>query len=239
MKKIFITVIIFTIFVNHFALAGDKSKKTPFLTYAVDVTTQHLWRGFKSGDTPSIEPSLKLHFTPNLTFGLWGASTFNDSYKEVDLYLGYQYKQFSVTLFDYYDPAVNTFKWKDVSDFNQKTTEHIVDLVMDYQFKKIPVKLLASTIIYGNDRDEEGQQNYSSYVELAYTIPYKPVASHLFIGVNPTGTFYHDKFNVVNLGIKAEKTLKITNKYSIPIQANLSGNPAKEQLYFGVVLTIL
>ncbi len=201
MKKLLIAIIILTVFIQDIAMAEGADKKSKFLTYDVTISTQHLWRGFKSGTTPCLEPSIALHFTPNLTFGIWGGTTYDDSY-------------------------------------DRKTTEHLLDVVVDYQFENNPFRLMASTIFYGNDRDEDGNQNYSTYFEVGYGLPYQSILTDFFIGVNPIGTFYYDKFSVVNLGVKATKDVKISEKYHIPITVNLSGNPAKEQLYFSVIMSV-
>ncbi len=238
MKKLLIAIIILTVFIQDIAMAEGADKKSKFLTYDVTISTQHLWRGFKSGTTPCLEPSIALHFTPNLTFGIWGGTTYDDSYREVDLYLSYQYKPLKITVLDYYDPAINTFYWEDVTNYDRKTTEHLLDVVVDYQFENNPFRLMASTIFYGNDRDEDGNQNYSTYFEVGYGLPYQSILTDFFIGVNPIGTFYYDKFSVVNLGVKATKDVKISEKYHIPITVNLSGNPAKEQLYFSVIMSV-
>lgn len=208
--------------------------KSKFVSYQFSLTTQHVWRGLTSGKTPCIESTLEFNFTPHFKFGLWGTTTLDDSYREIDMYFTYHKPRFSLTIYDYYSPADSRFRWNEFFDYKTHSTQHFIDIIAVYRLRNIPLQITAATIFHGNDYYEDGKQAYSSYFELDYAFPFEFITPHVFLGVNPTGNFYHDKFSVINLGVMATKPLKITDTYSIPIQAKLSGNPAAKAIYFNV-----
>lgn len=56
--------------------------------FRTDLFSRHLWRGDQLGDAPVIEPEITLS-KGNFGLSIWGATTFNNSYSEIDLILNY------------------------------------------------------------------------------------------------------------------------------------------------------
>ena len=96
----------------------------------------------------------------------------------------------------------------------------------------------------GADKNEEGKQNYSSYVELNYPFSIKSVDLNATCGFLPyeagIGVYgiSNNGFAVTNLALKATTDIKITDKFAIPVFAHAIWNPRMEDthLVFGITL---
>ena len=76
----------------------------------------------------------------------------------------------------------------------------------------------------GQDKDENGNQNYSSYVELNFPFTVKGVDLNATCGVLPYdagittyGGDVNSGFAVTNVALKTTKDIKITDSFSLPI----------------------
>lgn len=216
----------------------------------VDLMSRYVWRGQDFGAAPSIQPGIS-YSKWGLSIGTWGAYTFNNlnsSVQEVDMYLSYSFlDMFSVTVTDYFFPNeaadYNYFNYKD------KTTGHVFEGTIAFNgTKKLPLSAFIATNFYGSDARRIGDDGnmasiqYSTYAELAYSFKYL----NLFMGFNLTTAdtdkgesgYYGDSFGVVNLGVSASKSIKITDKFSLPLNASLITNPQKEKVYFVVGISL-
>jgi hypothetical protein len=87
----------------------------------------------------------------------------------------------------------------------------------------------------------------SKYIELGYKKKFENMALTVFLGGtldNPnrdrgeTG-FYGNRSNgIINVGCKLAKEIKITEKFSLPIQAQLIANPEQERIYMVLGLSL-
>ena len=96
----------------------------------------------------------------------------------------------------------------------------------------------------GADKNDKGEQNYSSYVELNYPFSVKSVDLNATCGFLP----YEDGvgvygvpssgFAVTNVALKATTDIKVTDKFTIPVFAQAIWNPRMEDahLVFGITL---
>lgn len=96
----------------------------------------------------------------------------------------------------------------------------------------------------GADKNEKGEQNYSSYVELNYPFSIKSVDLNATCGFLPyeagSGVYGvpNSGFAVTNLTLKATKDIKVTDRFAIPVFAQAIWNPRMEDahLVFGITL---
>ena len=96
----------------------------------------------------------------------------------------------------------------------------------------------------GADKNDKGEQNYSSYVELNYPFSVKAVDLNVILGFLPyeagVGVYGipNSSFAVTNVALKATTDIKVTNKFSIPVFAQAIWNPRMEDahLVFGLTL---
>ncbi len=219
-------------------LSAQKHEKTTKITRQVDFVTQHLWRAKNSGTAPCIEPSIELK-NDKFALGIWGAYAVDNSYQEIDLYLKYDTKHFQFSLYDFYCPRPK-FENSKFFDFTGENSVHMFDAVVKYKASKsFPVSILASVIFAGElDKDAEGKQRYSSYLEFGYANQIGGKDFSYALGISPFKGMYDDKLNLVNASISMSDELKITDSFSVPIRGSLTLNPVTEKLFFTFMFTL-
>ncbi|NOU59450.1 hypothetical protein [Marinifilum caeruleilacunae] len=220
---------------------GVSAEKLPSKTKvnrSIDFVSKHLWRGSNSGTAPTIEPTLELQ-TGRFTFGAWGAYATDDSYQEVDFYVSYNTPLFQFSVYDFYCPRPN-FENSKFFDFDSENSVHLFDALVKYKgCAKFPVSVMGSVLFYGEfDKDENGDQNYSTYFELGYSNFIGGKKFTYALGFSPFEGMYDDKFNVVNVNVTMYDELKLTDKFSLPIRGGLTLNPATEKLFLTFAVTL-
>ena len=214
-----------------------------------DFVNRYIWRGLNVNDQPNIQPSIALSYS-GLQLGLWGSyglthQNSSDEYystsQEIDTWLSYSIEfidgmSISGMLTDYYYPnaglKIGNFNNYDNADGPGAHTLEAGILLAG------PASFPLSLSGYMNIYNDEGN---NIYLQGDYSIDVSEVAVGLFVGAasgskkNPTyyGT---DKFNVINIGIKASKEIKITKDYSLPVFCSYILNPKIEISYlvFGI-----
>ncbi len=237
-----------------------KNSSSVKVNAGADVVSRYVWRGLQfGGNAPALQPGISLNYN-NLEIGAWGSyslSGLNVS-QEMDLYVSYAFgSSFSAILTDYYFPDESA----DYKYFRYgEGTGHVLEAGLSFKgTKNLPLSLSAYMNFYGGDASRLGSDpsdtltfnkvtgiQYSNYVELGYAKTIGGVDCNLFMGftlsnpkpadtqtgfVGETG-FYGDGAGIINLGITAQKSLPLSNKYSLPITASLITNPQAEKVYF-------
>lgn len=243
-KMMMVLILAFTMLGTNLSWAQEEttSDESP-LSLNVDLMSRYVWRGQDFGAAPSIQPGIS-YSKWGFTLGAWGAYTLNNvntGVQEADLYLSYSINDmFSLTVTDYFFPDeasdYNYFDYKD------KSTGHVFEGTIAFNgTEKLPLSILLATNFYGadarrmNDDETVGSIQYSTYAELAYAFKY----FNMFMGFNLTtpdadkgeSGYYGDSFGVVNLGVSASRDIKITDKFSLPLNIALITNPQKEKIY--------
>ena len=81
------------------------------ISLGADVVSSYVWRGSLL-DGASVQPAISLDVA-GLSVGMWGSTSltsfanWSNSYKELDLYVSYAIKGFSVTVTDYFCATEN------------------------------------------------------------------------------------------------------------------------------------
>jgi hypothetical protein len=201
--------------------------------FSASFQTRHIWRGTLTCNTWNIQPTFNIS-KKNFLIGAWGAYTVDNSYSEVDLYISYTLGPLNIAILDYFCPnEYATFNR--LFDFNQKTTQHTIDLALTYEgTNKFPLRIMASTLVYGDDLNPQtGKNFFSTYIETAYTFKQNPVRqTEIFLGLTPFQGYYAKSMNITNIGVSFTQTLKKTASYELPIFGKLIVNPYTENLYF-------
>ena len=173
----------------------------------------------------------------NFEIGFWGSGDNLNYIRELDIYVSYSVKGFSLTLTDYY--------WnmeKGYFNYKNNTTAHVFELGLSYENENFPLQIYAGTMLYGNDRKiaynidetDAAKNNYSTYFELSYTFNFSQHALKIFAGATPFTGFYGTDFSVVFVGLTGSKEIEITEKFSLPVFATFAINPQTEE-YFVVL----
>ncbi len=200
------------------------------INFRTDIFSRHLWRGDQLGVAPAIEPEISLT-KGNFGFSIWAATTFNNSYNEIDIILNYQVLPFlNISFYDYYNPvtgAENKF-WKYKGD----EMRHSLELTADLEHNNFPFTLLTGVFIYG-DKDSIGSgERFSTYIEPAYNFKIGGKDFHLFTGFTPFNGYYSDKFAFVNAGVTFSESFAICPQLELPVEITFCTNPSTNQTWF-------
>lgn len=218
----------------------EKTEKKNFsITPSVLFTNLHMWRGGSSGTAPCIEPNVTWTYK-NLSLDTWASYALDNSYKEIDLVLTYNWRFISFSVADFYCPSPNT-KVK-FSNLKTEETEHLFEFKTDITLsEKIPIKLSGAVIFAGNDWEQKTdkiKQFYSTYIEASYPFQLASIPILLEVGMTPTKGMYAKDIKVFNYGLTVFKDIKINERFSIPTSYKLVYNLERDLLYFSVALII-
>ncbi len=227
------------------------AKKSPF-SMNVDFMSRYIWRGVNlGGNTPSIQPTLKYNFGSKkhaFSIGAWGAySTGGNQFQECDLTFGYTFNEIiSIGVTDYFFPADNGASIR-YGNYKDLETGHVFEGTFAFNgTKKIPFTLMFAMNFYGMDARKinadgtDGGIFMSKYVELGYKKVYDDMTVNVFIGGTlddpkqdrgEIGFYGNESNGIINVGLKLAKEIKITDKFSLPIQAQLIANPERERIF--------
>ncbi|KQB39345.1 hypothetical protein [Flavobacterium aquidurense] len=227
------------------------SKEPSRLNFNVTLATSHLWRGLII--SPSMTAMGDIHYTfdkkRKFSVGVWGGNSFDGKYTEVDYYVQYKHKGFTIGLWDLFNTT--NVEHPEVFNYDKNTTTHLIDLRTSYRFsQEFPLRIEADIILYGNDKelksDLDYKSRYSTYVELGYPlIKNNEITLDAYVGAGfsldgKTNLYVKDSdsnFNIVNTGLKASKDISIF-QYKLPVFAGIMWNPAEKytRMQLGVSL---
>lgn len=229
----------------------------------LDLASLYVWRGQSWGGN---YPVTQLYGTYNLSdkwsVGLWATHNYKKEYydengttkgyQEIDFILNYTVNDFmTISLQDYYWPSTNFQEGVSNSIFDYgNTSSQTVDLmfIFDFTEKGLPLLFTSSTFLAGNDFrykdefDENGKQNFTTYMELGYNLE-APLGIGLtpVVGVvlNNKARYYsyadYDKLSLVNLGCKVSKEIKLSENIVMPIWINYTYNAADARENLGLL----
>lgn len=212
---------------SSFTLGAQAQDESSFDAGA-DIVSSYVWRGLPQEATkgvPNIQPYVSFS-AGSFSFGFWGSGSFVGNVKEVDIYASYAINDlFSVTLTDY--------NW----NFTQRYfaygsgTDHVFEASLAYAgLESLPLSASLNTMFYGADKKTNGDQAYSTYLELGYPIS---ESANVFAGASllESVTYGTSGFGVTNLGIKVTKELSITDSFSLPIYGIAGFNPSSNNAF--------
>lgn len=207
------------------------SSKVEF-TVGADLVSSYLCRGAKVTGA-SFQPTFGVSYK-GLSLSAWASSDFKTAVNEFDWILGYEVGGFSIALTDYFGPYVEGETPKYFAD-----NSHMLEGTVGFDFSAVCKKFALSVAwntYFLNDKNAEGDEQFSTYIELGYPVNLSNVTLEFAAGFTPWEGVYSSNFNMVNLSLKASKELKITEYYSLPIFTQLVLNPNTETIYgvFGI-----
>ncbi len=197
--------------------AQEEQNTSPF-DVGADLVSSYLWRGTKFGTGPAIQPHLELALG-NFTIGAWGSYCFtSDEASEADIYLSYGSDfGLSIGVTDYYFPGT------DYLDISDSTGAHAFEINLGYEIGGFSVA--ANYIV--NEAGAAGTTGGDMYFELRYG--FKQFS--LFAGAGDGWHSTDGNFAICNLGISAEKEIKLSDSFSLPVSGALIWNPDREQFH--------
>lgn len=207
-------------------------------TISGDIVSSYIWRGQDLGNV-SLQPTLGIGYK-GFSLSAWGSVGLSDpaDTKEFDLTLGYTVGGLNIGITDYWfnaglDPENRYFK------YDAHGTNHVFEANIGYDFGLASVQWF--TNIAGNDGvNKDGKRAYSSYVEVAVPFKVATVDWTATAGAVPYATDFYGTtgFAVTNVSLRADKEIKLTDSFSIPVFGQVTGNPCSQKAYlvFGITL---
>ena len=220
------------------ASATTHAQETVETTISSDVVSSYIWRGQDLGSA-AIQPTLGVGYK-GLSLSAWGSYGIADpaDTKEFDLTLGYSIGGFNIGVTDYWfdaglDPDGRYFK------YDAHGTNHVFEANIGYDFGFASVQWF--TNFAGNDgTNKDGKRAYSSYAEIAIPFKLATVDWTATAGAVPFATDFYGTtgFAVTNLSLRADKDIKVTDSFSVPIFGQVTGNPCSQKAYLVLGLTL-
>lgn len=254
MRLLSVTIFIIALSMNSFAQSEDikKNESKSKVNLSVDFSNIHTWRGQMSVDRECIKPCVEYN-NNNFTIGAWGLYATDNSYEEVDLYIGYKLGQFNFMFYDFYMRAAGD-KNKNFFDYSKEAGIHMFDFTVAYTISKnLPLTIMGSATWAANEASFRNFTNegpygeldeFSTYIELSYPTELGNTNIKYILGGAP-GKSRHARwfdengrkhysdgiFYVVNMGVNISHKIKITDNFSLPISAGLTFNPHQEKMF--------
>jgi hypothetical protein len=239
--KLVVLIILSGISISCFAQESTQRKSN--ISVGADLASSYLWRGFELGNGPAIQPWGELSRN-GFTLGAWGSYEFSGGFKEVDLYGKYTHKDFSLLFVDLFFPGYEGLN-QAFFNFKNTTTGHSAELGLSFNGNEnIPFSVYGGLILYGAATDpvtgDSTRVNHSPYFEVKYLGNLRDYTYNIFIGLTPfRSTLYMtDGFGVINLGVSAQKTVKVTENFSLPMKLTLATNPVLEKIYLTFTISL-
>lgn len=191
----------------------------------LDINSSYIWRGSKFGTGPAFQPTIEFS-AGDFAIGAWGSvNASTDEAAEVDLYLKYDFDfGLTVGITDYYYPGTEFF------DFSKETGAHAFELNVGYEIGKLSL----SANYFINEAGGVGNAGGDIYFEAKYGFKHVDV----FAGAGDGLHTVSGNFSFVNLGISTSKEIRITDSFSLPLNGSLILNPATEQMYIVVGISL-
>ena len=223
--------------------ASIKPMKAQEISLGTDIVSRYIWRGFDlGGNTPSLQPTVE-YSNGGFVFGFWGAYSMADpaGLNEIDVYASYSFDlaesgSLSLGVTDYTNPNSGT-PWVNFNNYDDPAGPgaHFVELNVGYSGpESFPVSLSFNYFFHN-------VANNPIYFQVGYTTSVKDVGLDLFVGGTPgeAGGYYAlTNFGFINVGFTASKSIKITNDFSLPLSGSVIVNPATENVFYVVGISL-
>jgi hypothetical protein len=233
MKKIFVLGLI-----ALFGASAIKAQDEVEAAISADVVNQYVWRGQELGNS-AFQPTLGIAYK-GLSLSAWGSTGLTEAAdtKEFDLTLSYTIGGFNIGVTDYWfnaglDPQNRYFK------YDAHSTNHVFEANIGYDFGVASVQWF--TNFAGNDGvNKDGDRAYSSYFEVSAPFKLASCDWTATAGAVPYATDFYgtNGFAVVNLALRATKDIKVTDSFSIPVFAEVMGNPCSQKAFLSFGFTL-
>jgi hypothetical protein len=218
MKKtgFFFTLLVGLMIITSTMLRAQEETKNSNFTVGADFYTNFIWRGTKYGTGPALQPCVKF-VNRGLTIGVWGSFDAN-GYAEADPYVSYLFPfGLSLGLTDYYYPGLPVFEISDTAG------SHALEI--NTNFSKGGLSLSANYIV--NQAGGAASNGGDMYFQAGYAF----TNFQLFLGAGDGWHTSDGKFAICNVGIGTSRIIKLSDKFSIPVNGQVILNPEREKLF--------
>lgn len=201
------------------------------VTPSVDLVSSYVWRGmYQTG--PAFQPNLSVSVA-GLSLSAWGSTDFGDA-KEFDITLGYENNGFSIAVTDYWWSGQG-------ARYGRYSTDHFFEGTVGYQFgESIPLSVCWNTMFAGGDKDTEGDQRYSTYIEAAYDLAVGGVSLTPKVSISPWKGMYHKEGSsglaIPALSLRASKEIRVSEAFAPTLFTEAIVSPEHDNVFLIVGL---
>lgn len=215
--------------------AQDEVSDGVSIDLGADVVSSYVWRGGKAAGL-SVQPTLGASYG-DLSLTAWGSTDLATGtaggYKEVDFTLGYSVGNLSLALTDYWWDGEGSYRYFSSA---KGTSGHLLEGTVGYTLPgSFPLSATWNTFFMGSgNKKEDGDNSFSTYVELAYPFSVKDVEMGIAAGFTPweSAVYGTDGFKFTNVALSAQKGIKFSDSFTLPVFTNVIFNPAAEDVHF-------
>lgn len=212
-----------------------KMKKSNF-HLGLDLQTKYVWRGMEmmtEESTPVVFPQINYQCKGFYAYVMGGYS-WNGKYSEVDLGISFTHKWLTIALNDYYYPTTTTSN-DQYFKFGNDDTGHWLEGCITITPGKYPFYLTLSNFFYGADKNLEGKQAYSTYVEVGTHYDFledNRIALAVGAACNESCyNGYEHGFGICNVEFKYTHTVLLKNGWSFPLNVAYIISPIREKSF--------
>lgn len=208
------------------------------INLGADLVNSYVWRGNKQTGF-SIQPTLGASYK-GVTLSAWGSTDISngtdEGFKEVDFSLSYEVAGLKVAVTDYWWDGEGAYRY--FSSPSKGYSGHLLEATLGYTLSEsFPLSVTWNTFLMGvANKKENGDNSFSTYVELAYPFTVSEVDMSLAAGFVPWESAVYgpkaDGFKVTNLMLNAEKGIKFSDSFTLPVFGSVIFNPAVEDVHF-------
>lgn len=218
------------------AQSNSSKEKECSMHLGLDLQTKYVWRGMEmmSEDaTPVLFPQINYQNQGFYAY-LMGGTSLNGKYSELDFGISYTHRWISIGINDYYYPTTVGLNDR-YFNFASTDTGHWLEGMITISPEKIPVHLILSNFFYGADKNLEGEQAFSTYIEVGAHYDFSENNSLLAaIGAASGKSCYngYDRgFGVCNIEIGYSYGLKVCKDWALPLRVTYIANPVREKAF--------
>jgi len=231
MKKI---ITLSVLFMTTALFAQEEAESSSSLDLGLDVQSRYIWRGIQLGGNASSAQPWVEYSTGKFAIGAWGAYNLGGlgTGNEADLYVTYSISDaFSLTVTDYFFPSDGN-----ANGYGYYKQGHVFEGMVSFAgTESFPIGITVATNFSGDsDKDSNGNQSLSTYVELSYGTSIGDTEFSLTLGgvFNDDASYYlTDGSGLINFSIGAAKEIKLTDSFSLPVNGAITFNPDSDDIF--------
>ena len=234
-KLLFLLSLVISVSVYSQNSGESKVRKSNF-HLGLDMQTKYVWHGMEmmtEDSSPVVFPQINYQNKGFYAYVMGGYSL-NGKYSEVDWGISYTHKWLTIALNDYYYPTTTTSN-DQYFKFGNDDTGHWLEGSITIAPEKYPFYLTLSNFFYGADKNLEGKQAYSTYVEVGTHCEFledNRIALAVGAACNESCyNGYEHGFGICNVELKYTHTIQLKDGWSFPMNVAYIINPIREKSF--------